>query len=174
MMVPDRPPTVALGGTSAVVSGCGHERGHIEHRVGQSLTGHGATRAGPAARPPPRPPPPAPPLASGRQHPGRRPRLPLRGRTAHTPPSDAGHPWGRLREEPRHHRSRVPREAMPRSRTSEGRGGRTDKANRLLGYCWALGAHLSAAHFPGAAQTAVLFRLLAIASLDWMTYASYG
>jgi hypothetical protein len=60
-MGPDLTPTVSLGGTSAVVSGCGHDRGHIEHRVAQELTGHWATPEGPADRPPHRHPPHAPP-----------------------------------------------------------------------------------------------------------------
>jgi hypothetical protein len=111
-------PTVSLGGTSAVVSSCGHDSGPIEQRVAQSLAGHWATHAGPAERPQHRPPPHAQPLTPGRQPHGRRPRLPPRGRTAQTPPSDEGQPCGRLREEPRRHRSRVPRDARPRRRSS--------------------------------------------------------
>src|SRR5262249_13718266 len=52
MMVPYLPPTVSLGGTSAVVSDCGHDRGPIEHRVAQALTGHWVAPEGPADRPP--------------------------------------------------------------------------------------------------------------------------
>src|SRR2546425_12615950 len=111
-------PTVSLGVTSAVVSSCGTESGPIEQRVAQELAGHWATHEGPAERPPHRPPPHAQPLAPVRQHQGRRPRLTPRGCTNHTPPSDEGQPCGRLREEQRHHRSLVPREARPRRRSS--------------------------------------------------------
>jgi hypothetical protein len=110
-------PTVSLGVTSAVVSSCGHDRGHIEPRVAHAWAGHWATHDGPAERPPHRP-PHAQPRAPVQQQHGRRPRLPPRGCTAHTPPSDAGQPCGRLREEPRQPRSRVPREARPRRRSS--------------------------------------------------------
>src|SRR5215813_10026184 len=92
-------PTVSLGVTSAVVSSGGHESGHIEPRVTQAWAGHWASHAGPVARPPHRHPPHVQPLAPVRQPHGRRPRLPPRGCTAHTPPSEEGPPWGRLREE---------------------------------------------------------------------------
>ena len=128
-------PTVSLGVTSAVVSSCGYESGHIEQRVAHELAGHWATHAGPAECPPYRHPPHAQPLAPVRQHHRRCPRLTPRGCTDPIPPSDEGQPCGRLREEQRHHRSRVPREARPRRRSS--------------------------------------FRLLAMASPSWMSYASY-
>src|SRR5439155_4174933 len=111
-------PTVSLGVTSAVVSRCGHDSGQIEQRVAHELAGHWATHAGPAERPPHRHPPHAQPRAPVRQPHGRRPRLPPRGCTDQTPPSDEGQPWGRLREAQRHQRSLVPREAMPRRRSS--------------------------------------------------------
>src|SRR2546422_7566863 len=111
-------PTVSLGVTSAVASSCGHDSGQIEQRVAYELAGHWATHAGPAECPQHRHPPHAQPLAPGRQHHGRRPRLTPRGCTDQTPPSDEGQPWGRLQEEQRHHRSRVPRDARPRRRSS--------------------------------------------------------
>jgi hypothetical protein len=111
-------PTVSLGVTSAVVSSCGHDSGQIEQRVAHELAGHWATHEGPAERPPHRHPPHAQPLAPVRQPQGRRPRLTPRGCTDQTPPSDEGQPCGRLREEQRHHRSLVPREAMPGRRSS--------------------------------------------------------
>src|SRR6266446_7228411 len=94
-------PTVSLCVTSVVVSSCGYYRSRIEQRVAQELTGHWATHKGPA---------------ECTQH--RRPRLIPRGCTDHTPPSDAGQPCGRIREEPRHHRCTVPRDAMPRGWSS--------------------------------------------------------
>ena len=111
-------PTVSLDVTSTVASSCGHSSGHIEQLVAHELAGHWATHAGPAERPPHRLPPHAQPLAPVRQHHGRCPRLPPRGCPDHTPPSDAGQPCGRLREEQRHHCSRVPRDARPRRRSS--------------------------------------------------------
>src|SRR5712691_6146371 len=111
-------PTVSLGVTSAVVSSCGHDSGQIEQLVAHELAGHWATHAEPAERTQHRHPPHAQPLAPVRQHQGRRPRLPPRGCTEQTPPSDEGQPCGRIREEQRHHRSLVPREAMPRRRSS--------------------------------------------------------
>ena len=39
-------PTVSLGVTSAVVSSCRHDSGHIEHRVAHELAGHWATMKG--------------------------------------------------------------------------------------------------------------------------------
>jgi hypothetical protein len=53
-----------------------------------------------------------------RQHQGRRLRLTPRGFTVQAPPSDGGQPWGRIREEQRHHRCIVPRDAMPTRRSS--------------------------------------------------------
>src|SRR5262249_20670623 len=114
----DHTPTVSLGVTSAVVSSCGHERGQIAPRVAHELAGHWATHEGPAEQTPHRHPPHAPPLAPVRQHHGQRPRLTPRGCTAQTPPSAGGQPCGRLREEQRHHRSLVPRDARPRRRSS--------------------------------------------------------
>jgi hypothetical protein len=111
-------PTVSLGVTSAVVSSCGHDSGHIEHRVAHELAGHWATHERPAEGTQHRHPPHAQPLAPVRQHHGRRPRLTPRGCTDHTSPSDEGHPCGRIREEQRHHRSLVPRDARPRRRSS--------------------------------------------------------
>jgi len=111
-------PTVSLGVTSAVVSSCGHDSGQIEQLVAQELAAHWATHEGPAERPQHRHPPHAQPLAPVRQHHGRRPRLTTRGCPDQTPPSDAGQPCGRIREEQRHHRSLVPRDAMPRRRSS--------------------------------------------------------
>jgi len=90
-------PTVSLGITSTVASSCGHDSGHIEPRVAHKLAGDWATHRGPAAC---------------TQH--RRPRLTSRGYTDQTPPSDEGQPCGHIREEQRHHRCTVPREAMPR------------------------------------------------------------
>src|SRR5207249_10866565 len=58
------------------------------------------------------------PLAPVRQPQGRRPRLTPRGCPDQPPPSDEGQPCGRIREKQRHHRSLVPREAMPRRRSS--------------------------------------------------------
>src|ERR1043166_9249029 len=113
-----RKPTVSLGVTSAVVSSCGHDNGQIEHRVAHQLARHWATHGGPAERHPHRPPPHAQPLAPVRHPHGRRPRRPPRGCTDHTPPSDAGHPCGRLREAQRQPRSLVPRDARPRRRSS--------------------------------------------------------
>ena len=111
-------PTVSLGVTSAVVSSCGHDSGHIEHRVTHELAGHWATHERPAEGIQHRHPPHAQPLAPVRQPQGRRPRLTPRGCTDHTSPSDEGHPCGRIREEQRHHRSLVPRDARPRQRSS--------------------------------------------------------
>ena len=111
-------PTVSLGVTSAVVSSCGHDSGQIEPRVAHELAGHWATPEGPAERPQHCHPPHAQPLAPVRPHQGRRPRLTPRGCTDPTRPSDEGQPCGRLREEQRPHRSLVPREAMPRRRSS--------------------------------------------------------
>src|SRR3989442_14250445 len=113
-----RRPTVSLGVTSAVASSCGHNSGQIEHRVAHELAEHWATHEGPAERPPHRHPPPAQPLAPVRQHHGRRPRLTPRGCTDQTPPSDEEQPYGHIREEQRHHRSLVPRDAMPRRQSS--------------------------------------------------------
>ena len=101
-----------------MVSSCGHDRGQIEPRVAQEWAGHWATHEGPAACPQHRHPPHAQPLAPVRQHQGRRPRLTPRGCTDPTPPSDAGQPCGRTREEHRHHRCTVPRDAMPTRRSS--------------------------------------------------------
>jgi len=111
-------PTVSLGVTSAVVSSCGHDSGHIEPLVAHELAGHWATHAGPAECPPHRPPPHAQPLAPVRQYHGRHPRLIPRGCTDQTPPSDEGQPCGRIREEKRSHRLTMPREALPRRRSS--------------------------------------------------------
>jgi len=106
--------TVSLGVTSAVASSCGHDSGQIEQLVAHELAGHWATHEGPAERTQHCHPPHAQPLAPVRQHQGRRPRLTPRGCTDQTPPSDERQPCGRIREEQRHHRSLVPREAMPR------------------------------------------------------------
>ena len=111
-------PTVSLDVISLVVSSCGYYRGQIEQRAAHELAGHWATHEGPAERTQHRHPPHAQPLAPVRQHHGRRPRLTPRGCTDQTPPSDAGHPCGRIREAQRHHRSLVPRDAMPRRRSS--------------------------------------------------------
>ena len=86
-------PTASLSVTSAVASGCGHERGHIEHRVAQALAGRPVPHEGPAERPQRRLPPYAQTLALVRQHDGRRPRLTPRGCTDQTPPSDEGPLW---------------------------------------------------------------------------------
>src|SRR5436309_5177384 len=56
------------------------------------------------------------------------------GCTTPAPRSDGGQPWGRPRKEKRHHRSRVPRDALLRERSA--------------------------------------FRLLAMASPDWMIYGT--
>ena len=102
-------PTVSPGVTYAVVSSCGHDSGHIEQHVAQELAGHWATHAGPAERPPRRHPPHAQTLAPVQQHHGRRLQLTPRGCTDPTPPSDAGHPYGRI------HTGGAAPSALPRS-----------------------------------------------------------
>ena len=105
-------PTVSLGVTSAVVSSCGPESGHIAPRVahelcarpGRPLKGlrnvhHTVMRR---TRSPSHP--------CGGVH-RRRLRLPPRGGTDDTPPSAAGPRCGHIREAQRPHRSRVPWEA---------------------------------------------------------------
>ena len=55
----------------------------------------------------------AQPVAPVRQRPGNVSPAGPRGCTPHAPPSDKGQPWSRTREEKRHHRFRVPRDALP-------------------------------------------------------------
>ena len=86
--------------------------------VAHALAVHGATHGGHTARTTHRHPQYAQPVAPVRQRHGRRPRLPSMGFPEQAPHRDQGQPWGRTREETRHHRFTVPRDAIPTRRSS--------------------------------------------------------
>jgi hypothetical protein len=90
----------------------------IGQRVAQEWAVHWASHGGPATRTQRRSAPHAQPVAYVRQRAGRWPLLTPRGCTTPAPRSDGGPPCGRTWEEQRHHRSLVPREAMPTRRSS--------------------------------------------------------
>src|SRR2546426_614827 len=102
----------------SVVSSDGYNGRHIGQRVAQEWAVHWASQGGPPTRTQRRPAPHAQPVAHVRQRHGRRLRLTSRGGTTPAPRSDGGPPCGRTWEEQRHHRSFVPREAMPTRRSS--------------------------------------------------------
>jgi hypothetical protein len=102
----------------SLVSSYGYNGHQIGQRVAQELAGHGASHGGPATRTKRRPEPHAQPVAYVRQRSGRWSLLTPRGCTTPAPRSDGGPPCGCTWEEQRHHRSLVPRDAMPTRRSS--------------------------------------------------------
>ena len=102
----------------SLVSSYGYNGRQIGQRVAQELAVHWASHGGPATRTQRRPEPHAQPVAYGRQRSGRWPLWTPRGCTTPAPRSDGGQPCGRTWEEKRHHRSLVPRDAMPTRRSS--------------------------------------------------------
>src|SRR2546422_5610268 len=102
----------------SLVSSYGYNGRQIGQRVAQELAVHWASHGGPATRTKRRPSPHAQPVAYVRQRSGRWPLLTPRGCTTPAPRSDGGQPCGRTWEEKRHHRSLVPRDAMPTRRSS--------------------------------------------------------
>ena len=106
-------PTVYLDVIALVASSCRYNRGVIEPRVAHECTVHAAAQRGLAERPQHCHPPRAQPVAPVWQPHGRRPRLPLVGRTDQAPPREQSASGGRTRAEPRHHRSTVPCDARP-------------------------------------------------------------
>src|SRR6266566_3829210 len=97
---------------------CSSDLRQIGQRVAQELAVHWASHGGPAKRTKRRPSPHAQPVAYVRQRSGRWPLLTPRGCTTPAPRSDVGQPCGRTWEEQRHHRSLVPRDAMPTRQSS--------------------------------------------------------
>ncbi len=86
--------------------------------VAHELAVHWATHGGPAERTKHLHQQHARPVAHVRQRQGRRPRLTPRGFTDQERPREQGQPGGRTREEQRHHRCTVPRDARPTRRSS--------------------------------------------------------
>jgi len=111
-------PTVCLDVISLVASSCGYDSGQIEQLVARSLAVHWATHGEPAERTQHRHQQHAQPVVHVRQRQDRRPRLTPRGFTNDAPPSDSGQPCGRTREERRHHRCIVPRDARSTRQSS--------------------------------------------------------
>jgi hypothetical protein len=127
-------PTVSLDVISLVVSSCGYDRGHIEHRVAQECAVLVATQRGRAERPQHHHPPRAQPVAPLRECNCRRPWLTPRRCTAQAPhraQEQPGGPHGRSND----HRCTMPRDAWPALLSSF-----SPPANGLstLDACWKL------------------------------------